>query len=527
MNTRQLLTAGKELFNGNFEGAVKSLSGYELEPIPLSPGSYRGAQDGQQWFAEVAGGNFFYFTYAGHKSSLTAYECCPPVNAIINKKAQAYINGKTWVLNTQGKDATTIEAKKLKALFKKPNPLQSWKQFEAQGYIYQQLFGYTMILPIKPVGFKENIDATALWNIPPFMVDIEETNKLFYQSDVKGIIKQIVLNYKGTRTILQVEDIYIIKDFTPSFCSLVIPESRICSLELPINNIIGAYESRNVLINYRGALGILTNDPGTGQFGGLPITQTDKDQIQSDFSRYGLKQRQWQIIITSAAMKWQQMGYATKDLMLFEEVEGSTMAICDGFGYPYRLMGAEKSASYNDVSQFKKMLYQDSIIPESESIYEQWDQFFNTEKYGLILNKDYSHLPVLQEDEVQKMQARHTRDQAYTIEWEKGLITLNQWRVANGDDPVTGGDMYISEIAKDSSTPLATTIGVGGVQGLIAVLTAQGMSEDAKRATVEIVFGIAPDDAARMVVESQTNTNGNQQQQTGQGQQNQSTQAST
>lgn len=527
MNTRQLLTAGKELFNGNFEGAVKSLSpGYELAPIPLSPGSYRGAQDGSQWFAEMVGGNFFYFTYGGHKSSLTAYESCPPVNAIINKKAQAYINGKTWVLNTRGKEATSVEAKKLQALFKKPNPLQSWKQFEAQGYIYQQLFGYTIILPIKPVGFKENIDASALWNIPPFMVDIEETNKLFYQSDTKGIIKQIVLNYKGTRSIIDVENIYIMKDFTPSFCSLVLPESRVKALQLPINNIIGAYESRNVLINYRGALGILTNDPGTGQFGALPITETDKQNIQNDFHRYGLKNNQWQLIITSAAMKWQQMGYPTKELMLFEEIEDDIMRICDSYNYPYQLMSSAKGTTFSNVKEGKQLLYQDAIIPEAESMYEQWDQFFNTEKYNLRLNKDYSHLPVLQEDEVQKMQARFTRDQAYKMEWEQGLITLNQWRVANGEDPLPGGDLFINELAKDSSTPLAVTIGVGGVQGLIAVLTAQGMSEDAKRATVEIIFGIAPADAARMVADSQTNTDGNQQQQTeqGQGQQGQSTQ---
>lgn len=530
MNTRQLLTAGKELFNGNFEGAVKSLSpGYEIQPIPLSPGSYRGAQDGSQWFAEMVGGNFFYFTYGGHKSSLTAYESCPPVNAIINKKAQAYINGKTWVLNTRGKESTTAEAKKLQALFKKPNPLQSWKQFEAQGYIYQQLFGYTIILPIKPVGFKENIDATALWNIPPFMVDIEETNKLFYQSDTKGIIKQIVLNYKGTRSIIQVEDVYIMKDFTPSFCSLVLPESRIKALQLPINNIIGAYESRNVLINYRGALGILTNDPGTGQFGALPITDTDKENIQNDFHRYGLKNNQWQLIITSAAMKWQQMGYPTKELMLFEEIEDDIMRICDSYNYPYQLMSSAKGTTFSNVKEGKQLLYQDAIIPEAESMYEQWDQFFNTEKYNLRLNKDYSHIPVLQEDEAQKMQARLTRDQAYTIEWEKGLITLNQWRVANGEDPIAGGELYINELAQDSTTPLAVTIGVGGVQGLIAVLTAQGMSEDAKRATVEIIFGIAPADAARMVADSQTNTDGNQQQQTdqGQGQQSQGTQGGT
>jgi phage portal protein BeeE len=520
MNTRQLLTAGKDLLNGNFEGAVKSLSDGPMT-FPVNSNSYRGAQDGKDWFAEVVGSNVFYFQYAGHQSSLKAYVKCPPVNAIINRKAQAFINGKTWVLNTRGKEATSAEAKRLQALLKKPNPLQSGKQFEAQGYIYQQLFGYTIILPIKPVGFSENIDATALWNIPPFMVDIEETQKLFYQSDTKGIIKQIVLNYKGTQTILKVEDVYIMKDFTPSFESLIIPESRICALELPINNIIGAYESRNVLINYRGALGILTNDPGSGQFGGLPLTETEKEGIQKDFRRYGLKNNQWQMIITSAAMKWQNMGYPTKDLMLFEEIEDDIMRICDSYNYPYQLMSSAKGTTFSNLKEGKQLLYQDAIIPEAESMYEQWNQFFNTEKYSLKLDKDYSHLPVLQEDEVQKMQARFTRDQAYTIEWEKGLITRNQWRVANGEDPVAGDDILIGEVVNDSSTPLAVTIGVDGVQGLIAVLTAQGMSEEAKRATVEIVFGIQPADAARMVVDSQTNSNGNQQQ-TSQGQQSQS-----
>lgn len=509
---------------GNFEGAVKSVSNYE--PIALSPGSYRGASEGH-WFAEVAGGSYFYFTYAGHRSSLTSYEKCPPVNAIINRKAQAYINGKTWVLNSRGKESTTEEAKKLRKLFKRPNPLQSWKQFEAQGYIYQQLFGYTIVLPIKPVGFKDNIDATALWNIPPFMIDIEETNKLFYQSDTKGIISKIVLNYKGTRSEINVSDIYIMKDFTPSFNSLVIPESRICALELPINNIIGAYESRNVLINYRGALGILTSDPGSGQFGSLPVTDEEKEKVQNDFSRYGLKHHQWQIIISSAALKWQQMGYPTKDLMLFEEIEDDIARICDSYNYPFELISSPKGVTFSNKKEAKQLLYQDAIIPEAESMYEQWNQFFNTEAFNITIDKDYAHLPVLQQDEVQKMQARYTRDQAYTIEWEKGLITLNMWRIANGEDPITGGDVYISELAQDSSTPLAVTIGVGGVQGLIAVLTAQGMSEEAKRATVEIVFGIQPADAARMVAESQNNSNGNQQQTgQGQGQQSQSAEGS-
>lgn len=470
MEVQRLLTAGKELIKGDFSTALKSLT---PDPIYISPIDYRPsiATGDTPTFFEMNGTSIFHFKYSGHNSSQRAYEYCPPVNAIINRKAQAYINGKTWVLNTQGKAkgkvSTSIEAQKLQALFKKPNPLQSWKQFEAQGYIYQQLFGYTIVLPIKPAGFKDNIDAYQLWNIPPSMVDIEETNKLFYQSDTAGIIKEIVLNYKGTRTILKVEDIYIMKDFTPSFCSLVIPDSRIHSLELPINNIIGAYESRNVLINYRGALGILSQDPGTGTYGPIAMTPEAKEQLQQDFRRYGLKNHQWQFIITSASLKWQQMGVATKDLMLFEEVESDTMAICDGYNYPYQLLSSAKGTTFSNLNEGKKLLYQDATIPESEAIYEQWNQLFGTERFNLIIDKDFSHVAVLQEDQLQAAQARQARNNALLIEWQNDLITRNRWLELNGEDPLTtDGDLYYSEWKKlNPETQQTNTNETGNQQG--------------------------------------------------------------
>jgi hypothetical protein len=514
MQVQRLITAGRELIKGDFDTALKSLSPYSYD---LVPAKYRPsiATGDTPHFFEANGKSIFHFTYGGHNSSVKAYERCPPVNAIINRKAQAYINGKTWVLNLdgkqKGKEATTADANKLQALFEKPNPLQSWKQFEAQGYIYQQLFGYTIVLPIKPVGFKENIDAVALWNIPPSMVDIEETNKLFYQSDTAGIIKQVVLNYKGLQTILNVEDIYIMKDFTPSFCSLIIPDSRIHSLELPINNIIGAYESRNVLINYRGALGILSQDPGNGQFGAIPMSPDEKEKLQADFRRYGLSNHQWQFIITSASLKWQQMGVATKDLMLFEEIEADTMAICDNYNYPYQLMSSAKGTTFSNLNEGKKLLYQDATLPEAESIYEQWNQFFNAKKYNLKIDKDYSHVAVLQEDKQQSALARKTLDDALTIEFQNGLITLDDWLEKLGEDPLPDGLGQVRATdPKSSNVPLAVTIGVGGVQGLIAVITAQGMSEEAKQATLEVVFGLSPQDAARMSVQNETQTNTNE-----------------
>ncbi len=440
------MTIGRELLRGGLTGAVKSLLASDEMVVP---GNYRGMTGPAQW---IFGGNGidYWFKYSGHQSSLTAYEMCPPVNAIINRKAQAYINGKSFVLNTQGKESSTPDAKKIKALMAKPNALQSWKQFEAQGYIYQQLFGYNIVLPIKPFGFKDNIDATSLWNIPPSMIDIEETNKLFYQTDTSGIIKELVLNYKGTRTVIKVADVFIMKDYTPSFNSLVIPESRIKALALPINNIIGAYESRYVIINKRGALGILSHDPGRGEYGSLPMTNEQKAELQADFSKYGLRGHQWQFIITTAALKWQAMGQSVKELMLIEEVEESTVACCAGLNFPPFILGL-RDTTYSNMNAAEKGLYQNSIIPDAENNYEQWNHFFGLAERNLEFVKDFCHLPVLQEDDLSKAQARKARNDAYLIEWQNNLITRNQWRIANGDDPVPGDDLYYDDVKPEQN----------------------------------------------------------------------------
>lgn len=414
----------------------------------INSGSYRGQEF---WLFNADGkGNDYFFSYHGHHSSLKAYLKCPPLTAVINKKAKGLINGKTWILNrsgkAKGKEATGEMATKLRALMMRPNPIQNWKQFEAQNYIYQQVFGFCPVLIIAPVGFPR-IEATRMWNIPPFMVDIEETERLFY-NDEKNIIKKIVLKYKNEETELSTRDVFIFRDFTPSMQSLVIPESRICSLEMPVNNIIGAYESRNVLINYRGALGILT--PEKDQFGVAPIDQDDKEQLQQDFMRYGLTRSQWKFIISSAALRWQSMGVPTRDLMLFEEIDDDMQRICDGYDFPYRLMASEKSNSLggSDIKQFRKEMYESGVIPDANSIYEQWNELFELDKYNLILDKDFSHISALQEDAKEMATARKTRNEALMIEFYMNMLTLNQWLEKNGEDPLSEeiGNMYYYQL---------------------------------------------------------------------------------
>lgn len=406
------------------------------------------------------------FTYTGHQSSLDAYKKCPPLTAIINRKAQAHINGRTWVMNTKGKESETAQAKLIRGLFAKPNPLQSQKQFEAQQKIYMQLFGYCVVLFIKPVGFKDNYDATSMWNIPPTMLDIKETNKLFYQTDLKGVVQSITLTYKSQRTAININDIYIFKDFTPSMDSLIIPESRVCSLRMPINNIIGAYESRNVLINKRGAMGVLSPDGGKDGAGiAVPMRKEDKDALEAEFARYGLRRWQQKFILSNAGVKWSQIGIPTRELMLIEEVQESSKEICAGYGYPPFLLGLSDT-TYSNQETAAKSLYQNTIIPEADSVNEEWTNCFQGEKYNFTISKDFAHLPVLQEDAQKQATARSTLGQEIMKEFYGDFITYNRVLELLNEDTRPGYDRYYSELLKDGLiAPMAKIVSNGNATG--------------------------------------------------------------
>lgn len=494
---QRLKTAGSQLIKGNFGNVMKSMlspQGFVVDSFASD--TYRGNDSSKQWFFG-ANGVDYHFTFSNNQSPIEAYTKCSPLTSVINKSAQAYINGKTFIVDDNGKEATSKEALKIKKLLAKPNKLQSQSQFEAQTYIYSKLFGFSLILIVKPFGWG-NMDADALWNIPPSMVDIKETEELFYKSEGTGI-KSIVLIYNYIRTTLNVEDVFIIKDFSVSFSSVLFPESRIKPLSMEINNIIGAYESRNVLINNRGPLGILSN-AGKDAAGSLPFKQDDKDDLHKQFLRYGLKDKQLRVIMTAATLNWQSMGVPTKDLMLFEEIEDDIMRVCDMYGYPYMLMSSAKGATFSNMNDAKKLLYQDTIIPDATSITEQMNSLFGLEELNITITKDYSHVPALQEDDVKKSTSRLILNQAKKIEYEVGLITINNWLQALGEDTIGPlGDVRATDV-KNSNVPLATIIGVGGVQSLVGVLQASGISEEARASTLQILFGLSEQDATAMTI---------------------------
>lgn len=412
----------------------------------VQPSIYRGGTFNGQFFF---GGNGidYRFSYANTGSSLKAYEQCPPLTAVINRKAQCYINGITEIVNTKKKPAEGPDASRLRKLLLRPNPIQTWKQFEAQQYIYIQLFGFCVTLPIMPAGFEElgPMYATSLWNIPPYMLQIEESKKLFYQTDLTGMLNYVKLDYKGITTNLPIKNLFIFKDFTPSATSLIFPDSRVKSLAMPINNIIGSYMSRNELINYAGAQGLMSPE-AKDQAGSIPLKEDQKLQLQEDAKRqYGIQRGQWRYIIAPTAMNWIPIGKPTKDLMLFEEVIDDIMRICDSYNYPSPLLNSEKGPNVSNTATYQAQIYTDGIIPESQDIYEQWNAYFGLADSNITIVKNYNHVAVLQGNKKEEGQATLYLTNALMLLWNQDLITANEIREELEMDLVDGWDIYRSD----------------------------------------------------------------------------------
>lgn len=425
------------------------------------------------------------------QGQINAYNACAPLNAVINRKARAFTNGRWYILDKQGKEAQGKSAETLRKLIKKPNPLQTWNQLMTQAKVYEQIFEEVFFLTITPVGFAKG-EVLTLWVVPNWIINAKASGKLYQQSFIEDIVTHYELTYGGKTTKIDRERIIHIKGSNQNNEDQIRAKSRLVSLEDPISNIVAAYEARNVLITRKGAIGILSN-VSRDVAGTIPVDSTEKKEVQEEFQNYGLSKTQSQVIITNANLRWQSMTFPTKDLMLFEEIEDDVRQICDTYNYPMYLLGFKAGTTYSNMGEANKSLYQDAIIPEAEGWAEAFTNYFELDKSGLEIKVFYDHLGIFQQSEKEKADALTAKVTANMPLLEKNIITLNQFLTAIDYDPRgPEGDKLLSDI---QSMPLAVKLGAGGTQTMQAIMVDAVLTPNQKKQLLIILFGLSEQDA--------------------------------
>lgn len=353
-----------------------------------------------------------------------AYLYCDAVATVINRKATAAVNGKWYVADLSGKEIQGGKAADILKLLEKPNPVQDWIQFFSFAKVMNQIFGRAYIYVLTPVGMRNSVEG--MYVIPNWYVT-EVNNPVQGWENIGQYVTKYLVTMGGFNVNIDAADMMVWNDFNFDFSNETYDPwrggSRLVGLRDPIQTLIASYEARNVLLTNTGAIGVLSNDSKDNISGYMPIKDDDKKKLQDDFvTKYGLQRGKWAVVVTNAAVKWQAMSRPTRDLMVFEEVEDDTRAICDAYGFPMYLLGFKSGTTFSNVNEAKKSLYENTIIPESDSFNRTFTAFFKLREKNMQLMCDYSHLPIMQEDEKYKAESAQILANTVKTMIESGVI---------------------------------------------------------------------------------------------------------
>ena len=434
-----------------------------------------------------------------------AYEFCYPVASVCDRLAEADTTGCLEIIKTKGKgkeaEAKGPWATEMGKLFAQPNPMQTWEQFRGQQIVYKKVFGYCPVLPIARTGFENNPELggfSAIINVPPWCFEPISSGK-FLQSSTVGLIKEYRVNILGKAFTLRSDQIFILTDsfLQDESKGFLVPMSRLVGLDMAVSNICAAMEADNIMLRRSGPMGIFTpgGKDGTGSL--ISLDEDEKKEAQEDLSGYGISWSQFQYMISRNPLTLQTIGFNAKQLGSKETILAGEKAICKRYNYSYVLY-EDSGATYANQSGAHKALYQNNVIPNAMKDMGEYNKFFKSEAQGCVIIINFDNLPILQENDKEKADAAEVRNGTYQVLYDNNLVTKNDWLVAQGLEPLgPDGDKYKSD--KENPDPLAVRLGVGGTQALVDLLANTGLDEESKVNALQILFGLTPEEAKKLV----------------------------
>jgi hypothetical protein len=443
-------------------------------------------------------GNFLSSLFKGSKKT---YEEAAILSSVINKRAQCFGNAVVYIKDKNGNETEDFQAKRLRDLLNSPNPLMSWEQLYRATDVYRMLYGHCVWLKLSAI---ENDMPSALYIIDPEQLQIEydRNNPIIGQNTFKKI------RIGGKETDLTLNDLIIFNDIKVGFGgNPLLSQSRMTALHNESNLLQVIADAELSIIRNRGAIGILAKDGKDSS--NVGVFDDKIEVVQQQYKRYGISSDQWNIIITSLALKWYSIAQPLKDLMLPEFEEQTAKKICAIFDMPFELFPFSKDSSFGNGGSRKQAfleLYQNYIIPTSKG-----DAKLLTKELckgtGLTITMDYSDMPIFQEDMKQKAECANIAITAFNSAQAAGNITREEWRSLVAEyiniDPAAA--------LLEQKVMLAQQLGVGGLQALMALVVDANLKDEQKRALLVSVFDRTPEEALAMIPEVVTpiNTTGN------------------
>jgi len=281
-----------------------------------------------------------------------------------------------------------LQGTELHQLLERPNAAQSYSSWISELIAFGKLTGNRYIYGIAPETGMNKGKYKELYVMPSQIMEI-----------VSGGIMQPVKNYRieyqGAYDI-PAEDILHIKDFNPYYDGTGSHLYGQSPLRAGLRSLTTNNEAVQTGVKYlqnQTARGILTSDEGD-------LNEVQAQQLKDKFRKnFQGSDNAGDVIITPKKLSWVNFGLNAADVSLIEQYNASIKDLCNIYSVPVQLLNNTESATYNNMKEAKKALYQNAVIPELNKIRDELNRWL-APMYGekLFIDFDYSAIPELQEE---------------------------------------------------------------------------------------------------------------------------------
>ena len=256
-----------------------------------------------------------------------------------------------------------------------------------------------------------------------------------------------------------------------------------------------ALNASNTITERLGAM-VVASPAGTqNTFGRL--NEEEKKEIEKQIREdYGALSQQSQFLLLPKEMNMQVISLAALDLKTEQRVRASVLAIADRIKVPANQIGMIDAESSKALSNGSELMAGD--LAKYKSFERLLDQTF------VRLAKELGLTPG-------------------AVEEIDGIDTPIYYGIYNKPKQPTEGDIDITKLNQDllgvlttdekrealgyksngtrenDETILAQTLGVGGTQSLVAVIESESMTDDEKRGTLEVLFGLSKEQTLKLI----------------------------
>lgn len=306
-----------------------------------------------------------------------------------DKALRSYKSANSYNINTKiikTKALVALPDHDLNKVFIKPNSLQGWAEFVEQVVGFKLITGNSYIHVIGPTGGVNAGSIRELWPIPSQII-----------RPVAGDKMQPIVGYKylTSEQVIPPEQMIHLKYWTPEYFNgqNLIGLSPIRASMRLVTKSNASFDSSVGAFQNQGAFGIISAEKETD------LTEEQADMIERRLmKKVGGPANRGKNIVTSASLKWQQMGMSPVDLNIIDSDKMDLRMLCNVFHVPSELFNDASNKTYSNTKEAGSAVYTNAVLPVLNNLRDNLNQFILARYPGIYVDYDASMISELQDD---------------------------------------------------------------------------------------------------------------------------------